>query len=89
MPPRQSRGISPRISDIEAALKLLRRAEKALRKCVYEKKGTLVRKEVVKFCCVDCMEPLDLAKLNETVVQRRVPEPTCRVCTKLRAHTAA
>lgn len=77
------------VSDVEAALKLLRRAEKALRKCVYEKKGTLVRKEVVRFDCVGCTKPLDLAEFNKTVVERRVSEPMCRVCTKLRAHAAA
>jgi hypothetical protein len=48
-----------------------------------------VRKEVVRFGCVGCTKPLDLAEFNKTVVERRVPEPLCRVCTKLRAHAAA
>jgi hypothetical protein len=77
------------VRDVEAALKLLRRAEKALRKCVYEKKSTLVREEVARFDCVGCTKPLDLAEFNETIVHRRVAEPMCRVCTKLRARAAA
>lgn len=77
-----------RAEDVEAALRLLRKAEKALRKCVYEKKGTRVREERVQFHCVDCGKPLDLAEFNETVVGRRRPAPLCRVCTKRRAHVA-
>jgi hypothetical protein len=70
---------------VALALALLRRAERVLRKCVYEKR-TVVREAVVPFACVDCQGELEWEEINDAFVEKRVHEPRCRLHARLRAH---
>lgn len=74
--------------DVARALKLLRQAERVLRKCVYEKR-TLVRERVVPFACVDCTGELEWEEFNAAFVEKRVQEPRCRLHARLHAHASA